>query len=287
MPISIFASNNNNANNYEKKAKNFLTDDEISIDEGLSEPVLNAPVKYKNKSSKKTSYNIDEIIEEEDLDNESSNLLPPNRTINKTNKFAKKVDDIDNLLNEIESETYINNTSNNSNDDENNQIGKSRKLIEILLSSSNSSISLSEPSSNNGEKIAICNTSDDNNSSIDECVENKKKYQKLIPVDKDRYKEEYNAQSDVINEDIIFDDNYKSNLNKNTNISLMNKTKKGTDWLKELDNNLNMTAFDVTLPNQMKKSPSTLLTVNTSSLFLTDNDLKKRKLKFVKYVVVF
>ncbi len=278
-PVNIFTLN---TNKNDKTTKKFMSDDEISIDEGLSESTSNAHViKSKNKPAKKQmNYDIDEIIEEENLENEMSNLLPPNRVINKRNKYSKKVNDIDDLLNEIDNETEINHLSYNSNDDEKNETRKNGKLIEILLSSSTSSLSLSEPSSNDGDQIAICNTSDENNSSDEEYVEDKKKHKKFIQIEN---KERDNRNDDIINEDISFDNNTSCFNNKASDISIINKTKKGSEWLKELDNTLNMTTCDVTLPNQTKKSPSTLLTVNNSTLFLTDNDLKKRKLKFIKY----
>lgn len=86
----------------------------------------------------------------------------------------------------------------------------------------------------------------------------------------------------------------KSSLEIDENIDQGDETivedtgnKKGTEWLKEINDKLNQTGY---LPNgansndidSNKKTSPTLLTVNTSSLFLNSADLKRRKVKYVK-----
>ena len=75
--------------------------------------------------------------------------------------------------------------------------------------------------------------------------------------------------------------------------------KSGTEWLKELNERLlnesvkqepndNNNANGCGLLNTKKSSsPPSMITVNTSNLYLSENEIKKRKTKFVKYLMIY
>ncbi len=69
--------------------------------------------------------------------------------------------------------------------------------------------------------------------------------------------------------------------------------RKGTEWLREASEKLNQksahnqtclneTSLNETLDTTSRKISPTMLTVNSSSLFLNESDIRKRKIKFIK-----
>ncbi len=74
-----------------------------------------------------------------------------------------------------------------------------------------------------------------------------------------------------------------------------NNNRRGTEWLREASEKLNQTVaanqtclnescLNESLNTTTRKVSPTMLTVNTSSLFLNESDIRKRKIKFVKYI---
>jgi hypothetical protein len=257
---------NKNRANIIFKAK---TDEGLKIDEHSVNISLNKSKKSTNlnflslinkKPGEKLKYDIDEILSEEKL------------SFNKYHQNSRKIQDLDTLLDEHQASQQEHLSEKRSVVHLKKNVSKAG--IDDLLSTSANSLSLEE---SNSESIQ---------NEVDSLNINNK-------FDMNEIKEDYSI--DNVTKSRITDNTSRHNLN----------SKKGTEWLKEakekiqinntllattsLMNNTTMNLNDTTnigdlttVLNTTRKISPTMLTTNTSSMFLNENDIKKRKVKYVK-----
>lgn len=93
-------------------------------------------------------------------------------------------------------------------------------------------------------------------------------------------------------ENLLEDEEEEVEKGEDTDIIIAMKTS-GTEWLKKLNEKLanasaaylngdNSNSAVITTDVKKTTSPPSLLTVNTSNMYLNENDIKKRKAKFIK-----
>jgi len=239
-----------------KSFSSFLSETSNSDDKKLLEIVIESPVfsRGKKKSSIQKSYDVDKIFLDEDApsDEQKSKL----KTCVKSSKLDQIFENDDELTLEKESEkSRI-------------RMDLSKKSI-LNLSLSTSSLSISDD-----------NESPNHN-------ENKKKTKKVV-----HFQEEIEIENPEMNEDLKKSNVYKFEESfrefgvfNDSKSDTKHPIKCGTEWLKRATETLNETTNGDCTRNEgesnKKTSPSSI-TLNTSNLYLQDNDLKRRKCKYVK-----
>ena len=230
-------------------------EDRISTEKSIESPKFTQTFKKSSlKPSNATFYNVDNVLEE------TENPIPELKSKKAIKYPAKSAEDkitnIDSLIDDID-ENF-----------EHKKLVLHKKAI-ADLSSSASSLSLS-----------------DENDIPNESVNTRMKKSKYMNTSRRINVDELLHVSDS-------PQNAKLTLNEDMSFVESDVKKGGTEWLREINQKLHetihMDPLDTTTnmnskidETTTKKTSPSLLTVNTSNLYLNESDLKKRKLKFVK-----